>query len=53
MNQPLLFSRQLHNMLVLAEVMTLGALRRDESRGAHYKPEYPEREPVRRAVGPG
>ncbi|HEX7879728.1 MAG TPA: succinate dehydrogenase flavoprotein subunit [Candidatus Eisenbacteria bacterium] len=43
MNQPLLFSRQLHNMLILAEAMTLGALRRDESRGAHYKPDFPER----------
>ena len=43
MNQPLLFSRQLHNMLILAEAMTLGALRRDESRGAHFKPDFPER----------
>jgi succinate dehydrogenase / fumarate reductase flavoprotein subunit len=42
-NQPLLFSRQLWNMLVLARVITLGALRRDESRGAHYKPEFPKR----------
>jgi succinate dehydrogenase / fumarate reductase flavoprotein subunit len=43
LNQPLLFARQLQNMLVLAEVMTLGALNRDESRGAHYKPDFPER----------
>ena len=28
---------QLWNMLVLARVMTRGALLRDESRGAHYK----------------
>lgn len=42
-NQPLLFSRQLWNMLVLARVITLGALRRDESRGAHYKPDFPNR----------
>jgi succinate dehydrogenase / fumarate reductase flavoprotein subunit len=42
-NQPLLFSRQLWNMLVLARVITLGALRRDESRGAHYKPDFPDR----------
>jgi succinate dehydrogenase / fumarate reductase flavoprotein subunit len=42
-NQPLLFSRQLWNMLVLARVITLGALRRDESRGAHYKPDFPKR----------
>jgi succinate dehydrogenase / fumarate reductase flavoprotein subunit len=31
-------------MLVLARVVTLGALRRDESRGAHYKPDFPERD---------
>ncbi len=30
-------------MLELARVITLGALRRDESRGAHYKPDFPER----------
>ena len=30
-------------MLELAEAMTLGALLRNESRGAHYKPEFPER----------
>ncbi len=35
--------RQLWNMLELARVITLGALNRNESRGAHYKPEYPER----------
>ena len=38
------FIRQLWNMLELARVITLGALRRDESRGGHYKPEYPERD---------
>jgi len=37
------YTRQLWNMLELAEVMTLGALMRNESRGAHYKPEFPER----------
>ncbi|MDZ4805924.1 MAG: succinate dehydrogenase flavoprotein subunit [Candidatus Eisenbacteria bacterium] len=47
MNQPLHFSRQLHNMLILAEAMTLGALQRDESRGAHYKPDFPERDDAR------
>ena len=30
-------------MLQLARVITLGAYHRDESRGAHYKPEFPER----------
>ena len=43
-NQPLFFSRQLWNMLVMARVITLGALARDESRGAHYKPEFPDRD---------
>lgn len=38
------FTRHLWNMLVLARVITLGALNRNESRGAHYKPEYPERD---------
>ena len=36
-------ARQLKNMLELARVITLGALARDESRGAHYKPDFPER----------
>jgi succinate dehydrogenase / fumarate reductase flavoprotein subunit len=30
-------------MLQLARVVTLGALKRDESRGAHYKPDFPNR----------
>ena len=37
------FTRQLWNMLQLARVITLGALNRNESRGAHYKPEFPDR----------
>jgi succinate dehydrogenase / fumarate reductase flavoprotein subunit len=41
--QALPHARQLYNMLLLARVITLGALRRNESRGAHYKPEYPDR----------
>lgn len=36
-------ARQLWNMMQLARVITLGALNRDESRGAHYKPEFPNR----------
>jgi succinate dehydrogenase / fumarate reductase flavoprotein subunit len=43
-NQSVPFTRQLKNMLVLAEAMTKGALLRNESRGAHYKPEFPERD---------
>lgn len=37
-------ARQFSNMLELARVITLGALNRDESRGAHYKPDFPERD---------
>jgi succinate dehydrogenase / fumarate reductase, flavoprotein subunit len=36
-------ARHLANMLELARVITLGALNRNESRGAHYKPEFPDR----------
>lgn len=42
-NSGVMFTRQLKNMLHLARVMTLGAYNRNESRGAHYKPEFPER----------
>jgi len=38
------FTRQLWNMLELAAAMTKGALLRDESRGAHFKPDFPERD---------
>jgi succinate dehydrogenase / fumarate reductase flavoprotein subunit len=40
-------ARQLWNMFELARVITLGALNRDESRGAHYKPDFPERDDER------
>jgi len=43
-NLELLFARQLSNMLQLARVITLGAWRRNESRGSHYKPEFPDRD---------
>jgi succinate dehydrogenase / fumarate reductase flavoprotein subunit len=43
-NQTLNFARELGNMLVLSRVVTLGALQRNESRGAHYKPDFPERD---------
>ena len=42
-NTSFAFTRQLKNMLELARTITLGAILRDESRGAHYKPEFPER----------
>jgi len=43
-NQTLNFARELENMLILARVITLGALARNESRGAHYKPDFPQRD---------
>ena len=43
-NASLLFANQLGNMLELGQVVTLGALQRDESRGAHYKPDFPTRD---------
>jgi len=42
-NQGALFTRQLWNMLQLSRVITIGALNRNESRGAHYKPDFPDR----------
>lgn len=43
-NQEVAFINQLWNMLELARVMVRGALLRNESRGAHYKPDFPERD---------
>jgi succinate dehydrogenase / fumarate reductase, flavoprotein subunit len=43
-NTTFVFARQLYNMLQLARVVAQGALMRNESRGAHYKPEFPERD---------
>jgi succinate dehydrogenase / fumarate reductase flavoprotein subunit len=42
-NTSFAFARQLYNMLELSRTITLGALQRDESRGAHYKPDFPDR----------
>jgi succinate dehydrogenase / fumarate reductase flavoprotein subunit len=42
-NTSFAFARQLKNMLELARVVALGARLRDESRGAHYKPDFPDR----------
>ncbi|WP_017186313.1 succinate dehydrogenase flavoprotein subunit [Alkalibacillus haloalkaliphilus] len=42
-NQTAMFVRQLDSMLQLARVITQGAYNRNESRGAHYKPEFPDR----------
>ncbi|MBI5710612.1 MAG: succinate dehydrogenase flavoprotein subunit [Candidatus Eisenbacteria bacterium] len=46
-NGPLSFLNQLEKMLALARVVTLGALRREESRGSHYKPAAPKRDDAR------
>ncbi len=42
-NTSFAFTRQLWNMLELARVIVQGARQRDESRGAHYKPDFPDR----------
>ena len=42
-NQTYVFAHQFQAMLDLAKIITKGALLRDEMRGAHYKPEFPER----------
>jgi succinate dehydrogenase / fumarate reductase flavoprotein subunit len=44
-NRSLSFTNQLWNMLELGEVIATSALMRDESRGAHYKPEFSLPEP--------
>jgi succinate dehydrogenase / fumarate reductase, flavoprotein subunit len=43
-NTSFVFTRQLYNMLQLARVIAQGALLRNESRGAHYKPDFPDRD---------
>jgi succinate dehydrogenase / fumarate reductase, flavoprotein subunit len=44
MNQGAQYVRHLRNMIVLARVIALGARHRDESRGAHFKPDFPQRD---------
>jgi succinate dehydrogenase / fumarate reductase flavoprotein subunit len=36
--------RELRDRLLLARVVVRGALARDESRGAHFKPDFPQRD---------
>jgi succinate dehydrogenase / fumarate reductase flavoprotein subunit len=43
LNQSVVFTRQLWDMLELARVMIRGAIARRESRGVHLRPEFPER----------
>lgn len=42
-NQAMFYAREVTYMIDLAKIITKGALARDESRGAHYKPEFPDR----------
>ncbi|MPN55852.1 hypothetical protein SDC9_203536 [bioreactor metagenome] len=42
-----MFVRQLRNMIIYALVITKAARMRDESRGAHYKREFPTRDDER------
>ena len=42
-NQPVVYTRWLRNMLILSRAIAEGALLRDESRGSHYKPDFPDR----------
>lgn len=43
-NQTYVFARQFETMMELALVIAKGALLRNEFRGAHYKPDFPERD---------
>ena len=43
-NQAVPFVNQLWNMIELAKPIAHGALARNESRGAHWKPEFPNRD---------
>src|SRR3954464_12716594 len=42
-NQNLSFTRALRDMILQAEAILKGALQRNESRGAHFKPAFPDR----------
>ncbi len=43
-NQTLSFARALGDMLVYAEAILAGAINRKESRGSHYRSDYPDRD---------
>jgi succinate dehydrogenase / fumarate reductase, flavoprotein subunit len=46
LNQTYAFANQFAAMIEIALVITKGALLRDEFRGAHFKPEFPERDDI-------
>ncbi|MFG0275864.1 MAG: succinate dehydrogenase flavoprotein subunit [Phycisphaerales bacterium] len=43
-NQNLSFSRAVGDMLILAEAIVVGGIQRKESRGSHYRTDFPERD---------
>jgi succinate dehydrogenase / fumarate reductase, flavoprotein subunit len=43
-NQNLSFTRAVRDMILMAEAILKAALLRNESRGAHFKPDFPERD---------
>ncbi len=43
-NQNLSFTRALGDMLIYGEAILAGAIARKESRGSHYRPDYPQRD---------
>jgi succinate dehydrogenase / fumarate reductase flavoprotein subunit len=43
-NQSFTFTRAVGDMLLLAEALALGSIQRKESRGAHYRTDYPNRD---------
>lgn len=46
LNQSFIFASQFDAMIEIALVITKGALLRDEFRGAHFKPEFPNRDDI-------
>jgi len=42
-NQALIRYLELEGMLILAEAVAIGAIAREESRGSHYRTDYPQR----------
>ena len=43
-NQTLSFARALKDMLIYGEAILIAAIERKESRGSHYRPDYPDRD---------
>jgi succinate dehydrogenase / fumarate reductase flavoprotein subunit len=43
-NQNLSFTRALGDMLILGEAILQGSINREESRGSHYRPDFPDRD---------